>query len=135
MQWFVHAHDADRHRETDAAARIAELTGDELEGADDELTVGWEDVPPAADDHDAADPAAEAAQPVRTDTAGDDTAGDDTAGDDTPRTGIPDVDRTGATSGDATDGGREDTDRTDADVAVGEPDAPRSAPDAGTGDR
>ncbi|WP_145981362.1 tetratricopeptide repeat protein [Pseudonocardia sp. HH130629-09] len=52
VQWFVHAHDADAHRETDAAARIAELTGDELEGADDELTVGWEDVPPAADDHD-----------------------------------------------------------------------------------
>ncbi|OLM31115.1 TPR-repeat-containing protein [Pseudonocardia sp. Ae717_Ps2] len=51
VQWFVHAHDADAHRETDAAARIAELTGDELEGADDELTVGWEDVPPAADDH------------------------------------------------------------------------------------
>lgn len=51
VQWFVHAHDADAHRETDAAARIAELTGDELEGADDELAVGWEDVPPAADDH------------------------------------------------------------------------------------
>ncbi|WP_139317657.1 hypothetical protein, partial [Pseudonocardia sp. Ae150A_Ps1] len=46
VQWFVHAHDADTDGQTDAAARIAELTGDELPGVDDDgMTIGWEDVP------------------------------------------------------------------------------------------
>ncbi|WP_156819706.1 tetratricopeptide repeat protein [Pseudonocardia sp. HH130630-07] len=46
VQWFVHAHDADTDGLTDAGARIAELTGDELPGtADDDLSIGYEDVP------------------------------------------------------------------------------------------
>ncbi|MFC7657621.1 hypothetical protein ACFQV8_15900 [Pseudonocardia benzenivorans] len=44
VQWFVHAHDADVEGETDAAARIAELTGEELESADD-ITFGEEEYP------------------------------------------------------------------------------------------
>ncbi len=48
VQWFVHAHDADTGEETDAAARIAELTGDELPGSgDDGLMIGMEDTPSA----------------------------------------------------------------------------------------
>ncbi|MEJ8282167.1 hypothetical protein [Pseudonocardia spirodelae] len=45
VQWFVHAHDADPRHETDAAARIAELTGEELPGSEDDLAIGWEDAP------------------------------------------------------------------------------------------
>ncbi|MFP5072802.1 hypothetical protein ACLFMI_24460 [Pseudonocardia nantongensis] len=46
VQWFVHAHDADTDRQTDAADRIAELTGEELPGAVDEgVSIGYEDVP------------------------------------------------------------------------------------------
>ncbi len=44
VQWFVHAHDADVEGETDAAARIAELTGEELESTDD-ITFGEEEYP------------------------------------------------------------------------------------------
>ncbi|MGE4010204.1 MAG: hypothetical protein AB7F12_30190 [Pseudonocardia sp.] len=52
VQWFVHAHDADAEGETDAAARIAELTGDEL-GTEDDVTFGEEDYP--LDDHSTGD--------------------------------------------------------------------------------
>ncbi|GEL20170.1 hypothetical protein [Pseudonocardia asaccharolytica] len=40
LQWFVHATDADEHGETDAAARIAELTGEPLD--EDDVTFGEE---------------------------------------------------------------------------------------------
>ncbi|MEK6466931.1 hypothetical protein [Pseudonocardia alni] len=121
-QWFVHAHDADQHRETDAAARIAELTGDELEGADDELSVGWEDVPPAADD-DAEAPHTDAPAPSgRID--GDDHAGavadpgaDDASGADAPSADGTDTDGTDTdgTDTDGTDTDGTDTDGTDTD--------------------
>ncbi|MER5671971.1 hypothetical protein [Pseudonocardia alni] len=164
VQWFVHAHDADQHRETDAAARIAELTGDELEGADDELSVGWEDEPPGVDDHaeapytdaaapsgpidaaDAADAAAADADAADADDAADDAAdaATDTAGDpgadDASKAEVPGVDGTdkGGT-GDV----RGDTDATDGDAVVEEPDASGAAPsadhrqdrDTGAGDR
>ncbi|SFN24148.1 hypothetical protein SAMN05216207_10114 [Pseudonocardia ammonioxydans] len=46
VEWFVHAHDADTDGRTDAAHRIAELTGEELPGLEeDELSVAFEDVP------------------------------------------------------------------------------------------
>ena len=48
VQWFVHAYDADEEQDTDAAARIADLTGDAPPGADmddDSFLVGEEDVP------------------------------------------------------------------------------------------
>lgn len=133
VQWFVHAHDADQHRETDAAARIAELTGDELEGADDELSVGWEDEPPAADDH-AADAATDAATDAAADAAGDPGA-DDASGAEVPGVDGTDEGRTGDVRG--------HTDATDGDAVVEEPDASGAAPsadhqqgpDTGTGDR
>ncbi|MBP2367358.1 hypothetical protein [Pseudonocardia parietis] len=65
VQWFVHAHDADSDGRTDAADRIAELTGDELPGGEDDgMSIGYEDVPAdemyqAADTDDAADDVAD----------------------------------------------------------------------------
>jgi hypothetical protein len=47
LQWFVHAADADEDGETDAARRIAELTGEPV--AEDEYDFGLEDEPPAVD--------------------------------------------------------------------------------------
>ncbi len=132
VQWFVHAHDADQHRETDAAARIAELTGDELEGADDELSVGWEDVPPVADDHAEASHTDAPAPSARIDA--DDHAGavgdpgaDDASGDEAPSVDGTGADGTGAdgtgadgtgadgTGADGTDADGTDADGTDAD--------------------
>ncbi|MBN9111323.1 MAG: hypothetical protein J0I34_21375 [Pseudonocardia sp.] len=52
VQWFVHAHDADAEGETDAASRIAELTGEEL-GTEDDVTFGEEEYP--LDDHSTGD--------------------------------------------------------------------------------
>nr|WP_174525560.1 hypothetical protein [Pseudonocardia sp. AL041005-10] len=140
VQWFVHAHDADQHRETDAAARIAELTGDELEGADDELSVGWEDVPPAADDHAEASHTDAPAPSARIDA--DDHAGavGDPGADDASGAEAPSADGTDA---DGTDEVRGDTDATDGGAVAEDPDASGAAPatdhqqgrDTGTGDR
>ena len=47
VQWFVHAADADDAGETDAAARLAELTGEPL--PDDDVEFGEEDIPAAAE--------------------------------------------------------------------------------------
>ncbi|MBW0103907.1 hypothetical protein [Pseudonocardia sp. KRD291] len=115
VQWFVHAHDADTADETDAAARIAELTGDELPGSgDDGLTFGVEDTPVAetAVRHpvdDAGSPEADTAE-VHTgevDTAEADTGEVDTAG-------AAPVDAAGATAMEGDPSGSED----DPDVAV-----------------
>jgi tetratricopeptide (TPR) repeat protein len=46
LQWFVHAADVDEDGETDAAQRIAELTGEPL--PEEEFAFGVEDAPPAA---------------------------------------------------------------------------------------
>ncbi|TWF80229.1 hypothetical protein FHX44_116171 [Pseudonocardia hierapolitana] len=46
LQWFVHAADVDEDGETDAAQRIAELTGESL--PEEEFAFGVEDTPPAA---------------------------------------------------------------------------------------
>ena len=43
VQWFVHAADVDDAGETDAAARLAELTGEPL--PDDDVEFGEEDIP------------------------------------------------------------------------------------------
>ncbi|WP_082539050.1 lipopolysaccharide assembly protein LapB [Pseudonocardia sp. EC080619-01] len=105
VQWFVHAHDADIDGQTDAAARIAELTGDELPGVDDDgMTIGWEDVPvdevveePGAEDagvEDATVPAPEAvsepaAQVGDTAEVGDTAdVGDTAEADDTAEVGV-----------------------------------------------
>ena len=69
IQWFVHAHDADTEGQTDAAARIAELTGEELAASDDdELTIGYEELPddPAdsPDPRGAAEPSPDATGPA-----------------------------------------------------------------------
>jgi len=48
LQWFVHAADADEDRETDAALRIAELTGEPL--PEEDFAFGVEDESPAAAD-------------------------------------------------------------------------------------
>ncbi|MFD1535347.1 hypothetical protein [Pseudonocardia aurantiaca] len=50
LQWFVHAADADDEGVTDAARRIAELTGESL--PDDDIAFGFEE---AADEDDLAD--------------------------------------------------------------------------------
>ncbi|WP_405417482.1 hypothetical protein [Pseudonocardia alni] len=150
VQWFVHAHDADQHRETDAAARIAELTGDELEGADDELSVGWEDVPPAADDHTEA-PHTDAPAPSGRIDADDhagaigDPGADDASGADAPSADGTDTDGTDTdgTDTDGTDEVRGDTDATDGGAVAEEQDASGAAPatnhqqgrDTGAGDR
>uniref|UniRef100_UPI001E4118F1 hypothetical protein n=1 Tax=Pseudonocardia sp. TRM90224 TaxID=2812678 RepID=UPI001E4118F1 len=42
VQWFVHASDADTEGETDAAARVAELTGESL--PDDDIVFGEEEL-------------------------------------------------------------------------------------------
>ena len=55
LQWFVHAADADEAGETDADARIAELTGEPIENDDDNIAFDIE-MPDDADDAiDAAD--------------------------------------------------------------------------------
>jgi tetratricopeptide (TPR) repeat protein len=48
LQWFVHAADADEDADTDAARRIAELTGEEL--PEDEFDIGVEEEQPTAPD-------------------------------------------------------------------------------------
>ncbi|OLT07481.1 hypothetical protein BJF90_45635, partial [Pseudonocardia sp. CNS-004] len=62
LQWFLHAADADDDGETDAARRIAELTGEELPDEEDDFAFGLEDVPVTGPEHDRvaadADPAA-----------------------------------------------------------------------------
>jgi hypothetical protein len=47
VQWFVHAADADQLGETDAAHRIAQITGDDPDDADDgdDIAFGEEDAP------------------------------------------------------------------------------------------
>lgn len=74
LQWFVHAADADDDGETDAARRIAELTGEPLPEEDD-IAFGVEDEPPAAADE--PDPAA--TDPVPPDAAGSDAEPADSA--------------------------------------------------------
>lgn len=76
LQWFVHASDADVEGETDAFGRIAELTGEDPDDADD-FAFGVEDVddaaePAGAEAVDGADPtdgAAPAEVAVATDDA------------------------------------------------------------------
>lgn len=43
LQWFVHAADVDEDGETDAARRIAELTGEPFADDDEHITFGMED--------------------------------------------------------------------------------------------
>jgi hypothetical protein len=70
LQWFVHAADADEDGETDAAQRIAELTGEPL--PEDDFAFGVEDEP-AAD----ADDQAEAGLDPVAESSADDTPGVD----------------------------------------------------------
>jgi tetratricopeptide (TPR) repeat protein len=51
LQWFVHAANADEDGETDAALRIAELTGEPL--PEDDFAFGVEEEPPAGPDSEA----------------------------------------------------------------------------------
>ncbi|HXV93963.1 MAG TPA: tetratricopeptide repeat protein [Pseudonocardia sp.] len=85
LQWFVHAVDADPDGATDAALRIAELTGEPVDEAEDEIVFEVEDVP---DPEDALD-----GGPV---DAGDAAAGDEApgsgAGPELPAAGEKDVD-------------------------------------------
>ena len=55
VQWFMHAADADEEAETDAAARLAELTGEPL--PDDGVAFGEDDIPADAADAAASTPA------------------------------------------------------------------------------
>ncbi|OSY35113.1 MULTISPECIES: tetratricopeptide repeat protein [Pseudonocardia] len=72
IQWFVHAHDADTDEQTDAAVRIAELTGEELPASDDDdLTIGYEELPGETPDEPARSAAPTADEPVSADSAGD----------------------------------------------------------------
>lgn len=98
LQWFVHAHDADTDGETDAAARIADLTGEELEG--DDVTFGEELFD---EEHDAA--------PHADPSLGDDT--DDTDSDDTETPGDAVEDSVGTGDVAATDVTAEDSDGSD----------------------
>ncbi|MFP5021528.1 tetratricopeptide repeat protein [Pseudonocardia phyllosphaerae] len=125
LEWFVHAHDADADGQTDAGARIAEITGEELPGSpDDDVLVGIEDVPgpvPAgavdqahgaedpdeSDGEDDADTAAHAT-PAETDTETDSDADSARAAD------------TGPGGTDAADAGTDDPDRVDDDLQVDE---------------
>jgi hypothetical protein len=64
VQWFVHAADADQHGETDAAERIAAVTGDDPADSDvDDIAFGEEDAP-------------EPSAPLAADRSGDDEPGD-----------------------------------------------------------
>ncbi len=60
VQWFVHSADADAAGETDAARRIAEITGDELDDDLDDIAFGEEDAPAGPRPGAAAEPAQEA---------------------------------------------------------------------------
>ncbi|MDN5919656.1 MAG: hypothetical protein L0I76_31915 [Pseudonocardia sp.] len=105
VQWFVHAHDADTGEETDAADRIAELTGDELPGSgDDGLTLGMEDTPVSATVE-----VVDAGDTVTDDTDDDAVTGD--SGD-----GVV-TDETGDDAADVPDADTVDADAVDADAA------------------
>lgn len=71
LQWFVHAADADADGETDAVGRIAALTGEDPDDADD-FAFGVEDVDGVAE---VAEPAVDGDEPVDEPAA--DTAADD----------------------------------------------------------
>ena len=81
-RWFLHAADADEDGSTDAAARLAQLTGEPVPDDDaDDVVFGEEDLVPAPVD----DARTVAAEPVGhdADAAVDDAAVDDAAVDDT----------------------------------------------------
>jgi tetratricopeptide (TPR) repeat protein len=111
LQWFVHAADVDDAGETDAARRIAELTGEPLPEEDD-IAFGVEDEPdgldvtPSASDDPEDEPDAAGADEVAADPAVADPADADIAEDDAAETHV-DV----------------DADETDAEVDVAETDA------------
>ncbi|ODU00658.1 MAG: hypothetical protein ABS81_23000 [Pseudonocardia sp. SCN 72-86] len=112
VQWFVHAHDADAEEETDAAARIAELTGEEL-GTEDDVTFGEEDYP--LDDHSTGDAEPAADSDDRDDADADATA-DATDDDDAARDATADeVDDAVSEidADDADDSGEDDDERGD----------------------
>ena len=77
VQWFMHAADADEEAETDAAARLAELTGEPL--PDDGVAFGEDDIPADAADAAASTPAdvdaPEHEEPARADGEAVDEAG------------------------------------------------------------
>jgi len=81
LQWFVHAADADTDGETDADARVAELTGEPL--ADDGIEFALDDEYPADAPTDATDDAAEKPEDLES-TAGDATVVGDSAAADNP---------------------------------------------------
>ena len=65
LQWFVHAADADADGQTDADARIADLTGEPLADDGIEFAMDEEDTPDGADDGDQpSDPAVDGAAPT-----------------------------------------------------------------------
>jgi hypothetical protein len=79
LQWFVHAADADEDGETDAAVRIAQLTGEPL--PEEDFAFGMEDESrPGPDDSDVAgEKDDEATEPAGSESAVDDSAVDDSA--------------------------------------------------------
>jgi hypothetical protein len=90
VQWFVHATDADDEGVTDAATRLAELTGEPLPDDGDDVAFGEEDVPVEArdaelDDADADDIAVDTEDVVDAeefDIAAEDIAAEDIAAED-----------------------------------------------------
>jgi hypothetical protein len=68
LQWFVHAADADDEGDTDAARRIAELTGEPLPEDEDELLFAEEELAEEVGSEEAAEPVEEplvAEEPAR----------------------------------------------------------------------
>jgi hypothetical protein len=159
LQWFVHAADADDDGETDAARRIAELTGEPV--PDDDFAFDTEDEPPAGpkdagapppdmDDSDAAPPespgpATDSAEPgdrsgaggsevagaesAGAESAGTDTAGTDTAGTDTAGTDTAGTDTAGTDTA-GTDTAGADADAVGGQVHVAEAAGSSAAPDS-----
>ncbi|RZT85518.1 hypothetical protein EV383_2388 [Pseudonocardia sediminis] len=140
VQWFVHAHDADPEEQTDAAERVAELTGDELPGTgDDGLTFGVEDAPVAEtvrepiEDGGTAEADSEAGSPGASDVDASVVYPMDTADGEASVVGGPDGDTSDSTPAvDVEDGVVDDTAESVADDLADT--ATRSGEDAGSDD-
>jgi hypothetical protein len=129
VQWFVHAVDVDDEGETDAAARLAELTGEPL--PDDDVEFDEEDVP--ADEISAAASDQEPEEDVTDDAVVEQAPADEIPpGDETEIEPVPDATETAAlTEPAAPTASPEDANAggTDADAGPAAEDVPSSAAD------
>jgi tetratricopeptide (TPR) repeat protein len=130
LQWFVHAADADDDGETDAARRIAELTGEPL--PDDDVAFDIEDEPPAGPN----DAGAAPSDTDESDAASPESAGSTTDGMEPGDRDVSDADAVGGQAHAAEAAGSSTAlDSTAPDPAASDPAQPDDASGPGQPDR